>query len=240
MKVRRIHSIAALGLACPLALVAGSGTAVAQSVAEPHAASPYLAGYTSQLKGSGAIESITVPAFTCPPNTDARVAFGIADQGPDDAQPVVRAAVDAVCNAEGGTVEYGIEVTVPGQSAASGFVSPGDVLTFSITYGTHHEVVASAIDQTDPRGTLTLTGTSPKAALHFGALPIVEGDSFLLPTPDFGRVDVVHASVEGAPLTSQTTVRYKRVDDGQTSIAATGFARRPLNSGSFSLVFKGD
>jgi hypothetical protein len=237
MKVRRIPSIAAIALACPLAL-AGSGAAVAHSATAPDASSPYLAGYTSQVTGSGSIESITVPAFTCPPNTDARVAFGIADQGPDDAQPVVRAAVDAVCNAEGGPVEYGTEVTVPGESEVSNLLSPGDVLTFSITYGKRHEVVASVVDQTDPRGSLTVTGTSPKAALHFGALPVVEGDSFLLPVPDFGRIDVVHATADGAPLTSQTAVRYKRVDDGLTAIVATRFARRPPNSGSFSLVFK--
>jgi peptidase A4-like protein len=237
MKVRRIHAIAALALASPLAL-AGSGAAMAHATTAPLASSPYLAGYTSLVKGSGSIESITVPAFTCPQGADARVAFGIADQGPDDAQPVVRAAVDAVCNAEGGTVEYGTEVTVPGQSEVSNLLSPGDVLTFSITYGKHHEVVASVVDHTDARGSLTITGTSPKAALHFGALPVVEGDNFLLPVPDFGRTDVVHATADGAPLTSQTAVRYKRVDDGQTAIVATGFARRPPSSGSFSLVFK--
>jgi Peptidase A4 family len=235
MKVRGIRPIAALGLAAPLAL-AGSG-AVAQSAAGPHAMSSYLAGYTSQLRGSGSIASITVPQFSCPQGADARVAFGIADQGPNDAQPVVLAAVDAVCNAEGGPAKYGVEVIVPGQSAISEFVSPGDVLTFNITYGGHHEVVASVTGQTDPRGSVTLTGTSPKAALHFGALPVVEGNDTLLPVPDFGRIDVVGATVDGTPLTSQAAVRYKRVDGGQTTIVATWFARRPPNSGSFGLVF---
>lgn len=205
--------------------------------ASPHASSPYLAGYTSKVKGSGSIDSITVPSFSCPPGADTRVAFGIADQGPGDAQPVVRAAVDAVCDVEGGTVEYGTEVTVPGQSVVSSIVSPGDVLTFRITFGDHHQVVASVIDETHPRGSITLAGTSPKAALHFGALPILEGDSFLLPVPDFGRIDVVHATAAGAPLTSQTAVRYTRVDDDQTAIRATRFDRQPPNSGSFSLVF---
>jgi hypothetical protein len=237
MKVRRTRLIAALGLACSLVLTV-MAAAVARTAATPHASSPYLAGYTSQVDGSGSIKSIIVPAFDCPLDSDARVAFGIADQGPHDAQPVVRAAVDAVCNAEGGTVAYGAEVVVPGQSAVTGFVSPGDVLAFRITYGKHNAVVASVVDQTDPRGSISLTGTSARAALHFGALPVVEGDNTLMAVPDFGRIDVAHATVEGAPLTSQTTVRYKRVDDGQTGIVATRFARRPPNSGSFGLVFK--
>ena len=238
MLVRRIRWIAALSLAVPLAL-AGSGAALARPAAAPPASSPYLAGYTSQVKGSGSIASITVPSFTCPPGADTRVAFGIADQGPSDAQAVVRTAVDAVCEAEGGIVEYGVEVVVPGQTVVTSFVSPGDVLTFSITYGKHHQVTAAAIDQTDPRGSETLTGTAPKAALHFGALPLVEGDSNLLPVPDFGRLDVVNAVAAGAPLTNQSATRYRRVDDdGQTAIQASRFARMPPNSGSFSLVFK--
>jgi hypothetical protein len=237
MKVRPAHAIAAVGLAAVLALV-GPAAAIAQPAAAPHASSPYLAGYTSQVQGSGSIESITVPAFDCPPNTDTRVAFGIADQGPNDPQPVVRAAVDAICNAEGGSIEYGAEVAVPGQTAVSGLVDPGDVLSFSIVYGRHHEVVASVIDQTDPGGSISLTGTSAKAALHFGALPIVEGDDTLMAVPDFGRIEVDHAAVNGVSLTGGTTVRYKRVDDGQTSIVATRFARRSLTSGSFSLVVK--
>jgi len=237
MKVRRIYLIAALGLASPLAL-AVSGTAVAHSTAAARASSPYLAGYTSQVKGSASIERIIVPGFSCPKGADARVAFGIADQGPDEAQSVVRTAVDAVCNAEGGTVAYGTEVVVLGQSAVSSFVSPGDVLTFSITYGKHHAVEASVVNQSDPRGSLELSGTSPRAARHVGALPAVEGDDTLFPVPDFGRIDVVHATVDGVPLTKQTAVRYKRVDDGETSIFATRFVRKPPNSGSFSLVFK--
>jgi hypothetical protein len=237
MQVRPAHSTAALGLAAVLALL-GSAGAIAQPAAAPHASSPYLAGYTSQVQGSGTIASITVPAFDCPPNTDARVAFGIADQGPNDPQPVVRAAVDAVCNAEGGSIEYGAEVAVPGQTAVSGAVSPGDVLSFSITYGKYHKVVASVIDQTDPGDSISLTGTSAKAALHFGALPIVEGDDTLLAVPDFGRIEVDHAAVNGVSLTGSSTVRYNRVDDGQTSIVATRFARTPSKSGSFSMVVK--
>jgi hypothetical protein len=233
MKVRPIRCAAALGLVAPLVL-AGSAAALAHASAEPHASSPYLAGYTSQVQGSGSIERITVPSFTCPPNADTRVAFGIADQGPNDTQPVVRTAVDAICDVEGGIVEYGTEVTVPGQSVVSSQARPGDLLTFRITYGKHHSVFASVIDQSHPRASITLTGTAPQAALHFGALPMVEGDSSLLPAPDFGQVDVLGAIAAGHAITGRSTLRYKRVDDGQTTITASGF--QPRDSGSFTLV----
>lgn len=237
MKPRSVFAIAALCLTTHPGLL-GSGAAVAHSgVATPLASSAYLAGYTSLVKGSGSIETVTVPSFTCPQGEDTRVAFGIADQGPDDAQSVIRAAVDAVCEVEGGTATYGVEVAVPGQSLVSNFVSPGDVLSFTISYGKGHLVVASVVNETDPRGSITLTGTSPKAALHFGALPVVEGET-LLPVPDFGRLDVTNAMVAGTPLTRQKTVRYARVDGGLRAIVATGLARRATSTGSFTLVFK--
>jgi hypothetical protein len=234
MTARCLRNIAALSFAIPVAV---AGAAVAHVSGSPGASSAYLAGYTSQLMGSGSIESITVPEFTCPQGVDTRVAFGIADQGPDDPQPVVRAAVDAVCEVEGGVVTYGTEVAVPGKSLVSTIVSPGDVLSFRITYRKHHQVVASVIDETHPQGSVTLSGTSEKAALHFGALPIVEGDT-LLAAPDFGQVDVVGAMAAGSPLTRRTTVRYQRVHDGQPDILATGLQKPP--SGSFSLVSGGD
>ena len=55
--------------------------------------------------------------------------------------------------------------------------------------------------------------------------------------PDFGRIEVDHARVNGVSFTGRSTVRYKRVDGGQASIVATRFAGGPPRSGSFSLVF---
>ena len=59
----------------------------------------------------------------------------------------------------------------------------------------------------------------------------------LMVVPDFGRIEVDHAGVNGVSLTGRSAVRYKRVDGGRTSIVATRFAGGPPKSGSFSLVF---
>lgn len=237
MTIRRSRLLVTLSLAAPLALSGASDAAAHADRAGP-SDSPYLAGYTSTLAGTGSIGRITVPAISCPQGADSRVAFGIADQGPEDAQPVVRAAVDVICDAEGGPAEYGTEVAVPGQLAVSGSVAVGDVLTFRITYRKDGQVVASVVDKSNARGSITLTGTSGQATLHFGALPIVEGEDQLIAAPDFGRITVVRAAVAGVPLTGRSSVRYQRVDAQQDTIVATRLVRRPPRAGSFSLVSK--
>lgn len=223
-------SIAAAGVG--LAVAATSLPAAAHM--QPLVASPYLAGFTAQAQGDGAIESITLPALSCGADYQA-IRVGVGQEAPDSPNPRIIADVYLIC--DNGTASYQAEALVKGKTATA-VAHEGDVIGFAIEYKKRGKATATVTNTTDASGSVSVTGKAKTTGLHFGAFPVIHGGTLAL-VPTFDKVRFVRAYAAGEPLKGDSAERYQRVNDGgQTELDVTDTIRIPPNAGSFSVIFK--
>lgn len=237
-RVAARYALGAVGVCLAVAASSLPASALVQSGqsrgVHPLIASEYLAGFTAEAQGDGSVESITLPPLNCRANSYDAIRVGVGQESPDSPTPHIVADVYLIC--DNGVASYKTEALVK-RKVAQGVANEGDVVSFDIHYKKHGKATATVTNTTDGAGSVTVTGKARSTGLHFGAFPVVVGNT-LSPVPTFDKVRFVRAYAAGQPLKGDSAARYQRVNDGQTKLDVTDTIRIPPNAGSFSVIFK--